>query len=74
MKITDELETKKQKEEERKTDRNNKGNKSYSERVKAKWFCCAFNFALRLLQLISKTSLNFKSNLEFGLSIILKQR
>ena len=51
MKITDELETKKQKEKEKKTDRNNKGNKSYSVRVKAKWFFCAFK--LGLLQLIS---------------------
>ena len=26
-----------------KTERN-KGNRSYSERVRAKWFCCAFKF------------------------------
>ena len=60
----------KEKEKERKTDRYKKVNKSYSERVKAKWFGCAFK--LGLLQLISTTSLNFKSNLEFALSIILK--
>ena len=48
------------------------GNISYSERVRAKWFCCAFK--LGFLQLICKTSLIFKSNLELALSIILKQR
>ena len=40
----------------------NKGGKSYSERVRAKWFCCAFK--LGFLQLICKASLIFKSNLE----------
>ena len=45
---------------------------SYSERVRAKWFCCAFK--LGFLQLICKASLIFKSNLELALSIILKQR
>ena len=54
-----------------KTERS-KGNRSYSERVKAKWFCCAFK--LGFLQLICKASLIFKSNLELALSIILKQR
>ena len=49
-----------------------KGNKSScSERVRAKWFCCAFN--LGFLQLICKAPLIFKSNLA-ALSIILKQR
>ena len=47
-------------------------NRSYSERVRAKLFCCAFK--LRFLQLICKGSLFFKSNLELALSIILKQR
>ena len=37
----------------------NKGDKSYSERVRAKWFCCAFK--LGFLQLICKASLIFKS-------------
>ena len=46
------------------------GDRSYSERVRAKWFCCAFK--LGFLQLICKASLIFKSNLD--LSIILKQR
>ena len=50
---------------------NSKGNKSYSERVRAKWFCCAFE--LGFLQLICRASLIFKSNLELALSIILKQ-
>ena len=50
----------------------NKGDRSYSERVRAKWFCCVFK--LGFLQLICKASLMFKSNLELALSIILKQR
>ena len=50
----------------------NKGDKSYSERVRAKWFCCAFK--LSFLQLICKDSLIFKSNLELALSRILKER
>ena len=53
------------KEKQTKTERS-KGNRSYSERVRAKWFCCAFK--LGVLQSI------FKSNLELALSIILKQR
>ena len=48
-----------------------KGDRSYSETVKAKWFCCTFK--LGFLQLLCKTSLIFKSNLELALSIILKQ-
>ena len=50
----------------------NKGDKSYSERVRAKWFCCAFK--LGFLQLICKASLIFKPNLELALSIISKER
>ena len=49
-----------------------RGGRSYSERVRAKWFCCAFK--LGFLQLICKASLIFKSNLELALSIILKQK
>ena len=49
-----------------------KGNTRYSERVGAKWLCCAFK--LDFLQLICRVSLIFKSNLELALSIILKQR
>ena len=48
------------------------GNRSYSERVRANWFCCAFK--LGFLQLICHASLTLKSNLELALSIILKQR
>ena len=58
-------------EKQTKAERSN-GNRSYSERVRAKRFCCAFK--LGFLQLICKASLIFKSNLELALSIILKQR
>ena len=68
MKTIDEREM--QKTKKTKTERG-KGNRSYSERVRAKWFCCAFE--LCFLQLICKASLIFKSNLELALSIILKQ-
>ena len=72
MKTIDEREMQKiTKEKQTKTERS-KGNRSYSERVRAKWFCCAFKFGF--LQLICKASLIFKSNLELALSIILKQR
>ena len=50
----------------------NKGNKSYSERVRAKWFC--FVFKLGFLQLICKALLILKSNLELALLIIIKER
>ena len=36
---------------------------SFSESVRAKWFCCAFK--LGFLQLICQAFLIFKSNLEF---------
>ena len=72
MKIIDETETQKTtKEKQTKTERS-KGNRTYSERVRAKWFCYAFK--LGFLQLICKASLIFKSNLELALSIILKKR
>ena len=50
----------------------NKVEKSYSERVRAKSFCCAFK--LGFLQLICTASLIFKSNLQLALSIILKEK
>ena len=50
----------------------NKGDGSYSERMRAKWFCCAFK--LSILHLICKASLIFESNIELALSIILKER
>ena len=72
MKIIDEREIQKTAKEKQTKAETSKGNKSYSERVRAKWFCCAFK--LGFLQLICKASLIFKSNLELALSIILKQR
>ena len=59
------------KEKQTKTERTT-GNRTYSVRVTAKWFCCAFK--LSFLQLICKASLIFNSNLELALSITLKQR
>ena len=57
--------------EETKTEKS-KWNKSYSERVRSKWFCCASK--LDFLQLLCKPYLIFSLNLELALSIILKQR
>ena len=59
------------KKKQTKTERS-KENRSYIERVRAKWFCCSFK--LGFLQLICKASLIFESNLELALSILLKQR
>ena len=75
MKIIDETETKTTtttttttaKNKDRKEQR---GDTSYSEDMRAKLFCCASAF----LQLICKVSLVFESNLELALSIILKER
>ena len=62
MKTVDEREMQKTtKEKQIKTERS-KENRSYSERVRAKRFCCAFK--LGFLQLICRVSLIFKSNLE----------
>ena len=72
MKTIDDRELQKTtKQKQTKTERS-KENRNYSERVRAKWFCCAFK--LGVLQLICKASLIFKSNFELALSIILKQR
>ena len=49
-----------------------RGDRSYSERVRAKLFCCVFK--LGFVQLICKASSVFKSNLDLALSIILNQR
>ena len=62
MKIIDERET--QKEKKAKTEKN-KEDKSYSQKVRAKWFCCAFK--LGFLQLICKASL---IKVEFRVSFI----
>ena len=45
---------------------------NYSESVRAKLFCCVFK--LGFLQLMCRTFLIFKSNLELALSIILRDR
>ena len=50
----------------------NKGDGSYSKRVRDKWF--SYMFKLGFLQLIYKASLIFKLNLELALPIILKKR
>ena len=62
------------KKQQKKNKQRQKGarNRNYSERLRAKWFCCAFKSGF--LQLICKASLIFKSNLELALSVILKQR
>ena len=67
MKIIDERD--RQKNKGRKKQRSSA---SYSESVRAKWFCCAFK--LGFVQLICKASLIFKSNFDLALSIILKER
>ena len=61
---------KKQKKKQRQN--RTRGDRSYNERVRAKWPFCPFR--LGFLQLICKTSLIFKLNLELAFSIILKQR
>ena len=71
-KTIDQRELQKTRTEKQAKKERSKGNRSYSERVRAKWFCCAFK--LGFLQLICKASLIFKSNLQLALSIILKQR
>ena len=72
MKTIDEREMQKTTKEKQTKAERSKGNRSYSESVRAKWFCCAFK--LGFLQLICKASLIFNSNLQLALSIILKQR
>ena len=71
MKTIDEREMQKNNKRKTKTERS-KGNRSYSERVRAKWSCCIFK--LGFLQLIYQASLIFKSSFELALSIIAKQR
>ena len=67
MKIIDEIQRQKNKDRQEE-----KGDVSYSESVRAEWFCRAFK--LGCLQLMCKASLIFKSKLELALSIILKER
>ena len=47
------------------TQNRTRGDRSYSESVRIKWFC--FAFKLGFLQLICKATLTFKSNLELAL-------
>ena len=49
-----------------------RGDSSCSESVRAKRYCCAFK--LGFVQLMCQDSLVFKSNLELALSIIIKER
>ena len=67
MEVIDERER-----QENKDRKKQRSGASYSENVRAKWFCCAFK--LGFVQLICQTSLIFKSNLKLALSIILKER
>ena len=66
MKIIDERETQKKRQKRTMGDRND------SEKVRAKWFCCAFK--LGFLQLMCKASLIFESNLELTLSKFFKTK
>ena len=68
MKTIDERETqikteKKNKQRKKQRQKRARGNWSYNERVKAKWFYCAFKLGASLI---------FKLNLELALSVILK--
>ena len=67
MKMKDERER-----EKKKRQKETKRWPSYSESVKAKWFCCAFK--LGFIQLMCKACLIFKYNLELASSVILKER
>ena len=65
MKAIDERKMPKTTKEKQTNAERSKGNRRFSERVRAKWFCGAFKLAF--LQSICKASLIFKSNLEFAL-------
>ena len=64
MRKIDEREKQKTTKEKQTKTGKSKGNRSYSERVRAKLFFCAFK--LGFLQLICKASLIFKTNLELA--------
>ena len=72
MKTIDDRQMQKTTKEKQTKTKRSKGNGSYSERLRANWFCCTFK--LGSVQLVCKASLIFKSNLELALSIVLKQR
>ena len=61
----------KEKDNKNKDRKEQRGDVSYSESVRAVSFCCEFK--LGFLQLIGKASLTFKLNLKLPLSIILKE-
>ena len=67
MKTIDERKLQKTTKENQAKTKRSGGNRSYSERVRAKLFCCAFK--LGFLQLICKASLIFKLDLELALSV-----
>ena len=72
MNTIDEREIQKPTKQKQKKAEKSKGGRSYRGRGRDKWFWCVFK--LGSLQLICKASLIFKSSLELGLSIILKQK
>ena len=72
MKIIEERKMQKTTKENQAKAEKSKGNRNYSERMRAKWFCCTFK--LGFLQLIFKSSLISTTKLELALSITLKQR
>ena len=63
MKTIDDREMQKATKEKQTKTEKSKRNKSYIERVKAKWFSCTFK--LGFFQLICRASLVFESNLEW---------
>ena len=67
MKITDLRERGKNKDKKKQ-----RGDASYSESMRAKWFCFAFKPGF--IQWMCKASLIFTSHLQLALSIILKER
>ena len=64
MKAINDREMQKITKEKRAKSEKSKGNRSYSDRVRAKWYC--WGFKLGFLLLICKASLIFKSNLELA--------
>ena len=69
MEIMDEREMQKQQQQRQKRTRGwGGGDREVSERVRAKWFCCAFK--LGFIQLISKASLIFNTNFVSPVSFI----
>ena len=62
MKILDERETQKKQQQQQSKDKKEQGGGNYSKRLRTKLFCWAFK--LGFLQLICKSSLIFKSNIE----------